>query len=331
MRDRWQLPHGWWEAKDISDDLESEIDKKINTGYPLENTIFENTQTAVLYQNNYRTFACSLQNPRELAELLTRFVNHEFKPFEDFDQAIARYGREIPAIAATLNDKITNAHHDNTMFQLRYEDFMQLCKISLNPNISREIVDEMLIQHLMTERIIRRVFGVEEFVRRNVIAAEIEKVIDALTSHYFNRQEFLGALDQFYLAIESAADHLMDFYHKQDFINTVYERFFQDYSVETADTHGIVYTPQPIVDFMCAAVEEVLRVEFGADLGDESVLIIDPATGTGNFVVNLLRRAHSRNPRSFEDFYKHRIFANEVLFMPYYIASLNVEHEYVAL
>ena len=156
-------------------------------------------------------------------------------------------------------------------------------------------------------------------------------MIDALTSHHFNRIEFLGALDLFYLAIESAADHLLGFYDKQDFVNTVYERFFQDYSVETADTHGIVYTPQPIVDFMCTAVEEALRVEFGVDLGDECVLIIDPATGTGNFVVNLLRRAHSRNPRSFEDFYKHRIFANEVLLMPYYIASLNVEHEYVAL
>ena len=36
LRDRWQLPHGWWEAKDTSDDLEREIEKKINTGYPLE-------------------------------------------------------------------------------------------------------------------------------------------------------------------------------------------------------------------------------------------------------------------------------------------------------
>jgi predicted helicase len=35
---------------------------------------------------------------------------------------------------------------------------------------------------------------------------------------------------------------------KQHFLNTVYERFFQGDSVKTADTHGIVYTPQPIVD-----------------------------------------------------------------------------------
>ena len=331
LRDHWKLPRGWWEAKDLSDDLESEIDKKINTGYPLDNTIFENTQTAILYQNNYRTFACSIQDPEKLAELLARFLNYDFQPFEDFEQAIARYGKEIPNIAETLNERIKQAHDQNTIFALRYADFLDLCKTSLDPNISQETVDEMLIQHLMTERIIRKVFGVEDFVSRNVIAAEIEKVIAALASEYFNRQEFLGALDQFYLAIESAAEHLTEFYDKQDFINSVYERFFQDYSVEDADTHGIVYTPRPIVDFMCAATQEALEVEFGVKMGDENVFLVDPATGTGNFVVNLLRHARQGNPRNFDDFYNHHIFANEVLLMPYYIASLNIEYEYYAL
>ncbi len=82
---------------------------------------------------------------------------------------------------------------------------------------------------------------------------------------------------------------------------------------------------------MCAAVEEVLLNEFGVKLGDEGVSVIDPCTGTGNFAVNLLRRAHERNPRHFERFYREQLFANEVMLMPYYIASLNIEHEYYAL
>ena len=77
---------------------------------------------------------------------------------------------------------------------------------------------------------------------------------------------------------------------KQHFLNTVYERFFQGYSVKLADTMGIVYTPQPIVDFMCASVAEVLEKEFGKSLGDKDVNILDPCTGTGNFIVNLIRR-----------------------------------------
>ncbi len=111
-------------------------------------------------------------------------------------------------------------------------------------------------------------------------------------------------------------------------MNTVYERFFQGYSVKVADTHGIVYTPQEIVDFMCASVEEVLQSEFGKTLGDEDVHILDPCTGTGNFIVNLLRRIPKRDlPRM----YRQQLFANEVMLLPYYIAALNIEHAYYEL
>ena len=118
---------------------------------------------------------------------------------------------------------------------------------------------------------------------------------------------------------------MTDFSDKQHFLNTVYERFFQGYSVKLADTHGIVYTPQEIVDFMCASVAEVLEKEFGKRLGDPDVYIIDPCTGTGNFIVNLIRRIPKRDlPRMYRD----RLFANEVMLLPYYIAALNIEHAY---
>jgi len=92
-----------------------------------------------------------------------------------------------------------------------------------------------------------------------------------------------------------------------------------------ADTHGIVYTPQEIVDFMCASVAEVLEAEFGKKLGDPGVHILDPCTGTGNFIVNLVGRIPKRHlPRM----YREQLFANEVMLMPYYIAALNIEHAY---
>ena len=189
-------------------------------------------------------------------------------------------------------------------------------------------VDEMLVQHLLTERLIRTIFDNQDFTRRNVIAAEVEKVIDALVSKSFNRHDFLKSLDRFYLAIESAAATIESFAEKQHFLNTVYERFFQGYSVKVADTHGIVYTPQEIVDFMCASVEEVLRSEFGKTLGDPDVHILDPCTGTGNFIVNLLRRIPKQDlPRM----YRQQLFANEVMLLPYYIAALNIEHAYYEL
>jgi len=48
-----------------------------------------------------------------------------------------------------------------------------------------------------------------------------------------------------------------DFTQKQQFLNTVYEKFFQDFSVKVADTHGIVHTPVSIVSFMVRSVEDI--------------------------------------------------------------------------
>ncbi len=49
FRDEFYLRHGYWEAKDTHDDLNAEIRAKIRKGYPLGNTIFEDTREAVLF------------------------------------------------------------------------------------------------------------------------------------------------------------------------------------------------------------------------------------------------------------------------------------------
>jgi predicted helicase len=228
-------------------------------------------------------------------------------------------------LARGLADKIRAAHADNARFRAAFASFFALCQTALNPNIRQEAVDEMLVQHLLTERVIRKCLDNPEFTRRNVIAVEVESVITALIGKTFSRDEFQKSLAPFYGAIENAARTIPEFTDKQHFLRTVYERFFQGYSVKLADTHGIVYTPEPIVDFMCASVEEALGKEFGLTLGSPEVTILDPCTGTGNFVMNLIRRVPGRDlPRV----YKEQLFANEVMLLPYYIAALNIEHTY---
>ena len=326
--DDWEQRRGFWEAKDADDDLDAEIGKKRKAGYPLTNIIFEDTERAVLYQNNGEAMRVMLDDAAALCDLLNRFYDHTEPHIEDFHRAVEEFKERVPDLAKGLVAKIVEAHDTNDDFQAAFEQFYRLCSPSLNPNISRDAVDEMLVQHLLTERLIRTVFDRDDFVQRNVIAAEIENVIEALVSQSFSRKEFLKSLDRFYLAIENDAEQITDWNEKQHFINTVYERFFQGYSVKIADTHGIVYTPQPIVDFMCASVEEVLRTEFDTDLGGSDVCIIDPCTGTGNFIVNLMGRVPKEK---LADLYRNRLFANEVMLLPYYIAALNIEHRHYEL
>ncbi len=49
-----RVPLGYWEAKDTGDDLDREIEKKFRKGYPQDNIVFENSHTAVLFQNRRR-------------------------------------------------------------------------------------------------------------------------------------------------------------------------------------------------------------------------------------------------------------------------------------
>jgi predicted helicase len=326
LRDEFNLPRGYWEAKDQGDDLPTEIRKKIAAGYPIINTIFEDTHRAVLYQGGKMLMEVDLRLPRDVAALLTAFFNFTETTIADFNRAVEEFSGHIGELARGLMGRIQDEHKaHNPAFASAWANFFELCRASLDPQITSETVDEMLVQHLLTERLFRTVFDNQSFTQRNAIAAEIEKVITALTVRAFDRSEFLRSLDRFYYAIEAAARGLTDWQQKQLFMTTVYERFFQGFSAKKADTFGIVYTPPEIVGFMCASVEEVLRREFGTSLSAPGVQVLDPATGTGSFIVNLLGRISGA---SLEYKYANDLFANEIMLLPYYIAALNIEHEY---
>ncbi|MEK7753787.1 MAG: DNA helicase, partial [Acidobacteriota bacterium] len=243
LRDRNSLPRGYWEAKDSRDDLDREIERKIRSGYFTTNTIFEDTQHAVLFQDRNRVLEADLSDPRQIADLLARFLSYTEPDIRGFEEAVGEFEERVPDLAKGLALKVEEAHRDNRRFQEAFGVFYSLCQLSLNPNLRREAVDEMLVQHLLTERLIRTIFNNPGFTRRNVIAREVENVIDALVSESFSREEYLQGLDRFYSAIEAAARIVPDFSDKQRFLNHVYERFFRGYSVKVADTHGIVYTP----------------------------------------------------------------------------------------
>jgi predicted helicase len=325
LRDTFRLPRGYWEAKDTRDDLAVEIRKKISIGYPTTNTIFEDTCRALLYQNNKLAFEADLTRRDQLTNLLRQFFSYTEPDIATFEAAVDEFKQRIPDLALGLLERIKEEHTKNAKFASAFAAFLELCRTSLNPQLNREAVDEMLVQHLLTERLFRTIFNNPDFTSRNVIATEIEKVIRALTSRAFNRNDFEKSLDRFYIAIEGAAKTLDNWTEKQHFLDTVYERFFQGFSVKQADTHGIVYTPQEIVEFMCASVEEVLQREFHTSLSTPGVQVLDPCVGTGNFIVNILRRI-SGSTLAYK--YANDLFCNEIMLLPYYIASLNIEHAY---
>ena len=138
-----------------------------------------------------------------------------------------------------------------------------------------------------------------------------------------------------------------------------YEEFLKSYDRQLRADSGAFYTPQPVVSFMVRGVHEVLRDRFSLPLGiadDASwasvaergafeipdgvdpessfVSMLDPATGTGTFLVEWLRQAAAFNkePGSRDDPDRLRrllggIHAFELMLGPYAVAHLKVALE----
>ena len=326
--DAFGLPYGYWEAKDTQDDLFAEADKKFAAGYPSNNIVVQSPTHALLYQHGRLQLDLDITEPQNLVHVLQSFFSYQAENIAAWHTAVAEFRETVPELGGKLAVLIGTERQNNPHFQEAFTRFHQQCQASMNPNLSIAVVEEMLIQHLLTERVFATVFKNRDFTRRNIIASEIEKVIDVLTEHALNRDQFLQSLDPFYVAIERTAATITDFSQKQGFLNAVYEQFFQGFSVKVADTHGIVYTPQPIVDFMVKSVEHVLQTEFNRSLSDTGVNIIDPFVGTGNFIVRIMQEL---DPISLERKYTAdppELQCNEVMLLPYYIANLNIEHQF---
>ena len=323
--DEYDLPLAYWEAKDVDDDLLKAVQEKRDAGYPFDNILFQTPQRAILYQNGEVTLDLDITEPANLIATLQYLFDYTAPALDNWETAVADFREHVPDLANALKERIEERYETDQMFKKAFIDFYNTCRTSINPDLSQEAVEEMLTQHILTERIFRTVFDRSDFTRRNIIAREIENVSDILMREYLSRDDFLKPLNRFYVAIEKAATRCQDFSQKQHFLNTFYEKFFQGFSENVADTHGIVYTPQPIVDFMVNSIEHILKTEFNRSLSDRGVHIIDPFVGTGNFIVRLMQDIQGT---ALEEKYRHELHCNEVMLLPYYIASLNIEQEY---
>ena len=155
---------------------------------------------------------------------------------------------------------------------------------------------------------------------------------------------------------------------REDPVIHFYEHFLSAYDQEQRIKRGVFYTPRPVVSFVVRSVDELLRKEFGLEDGladittwgemtnrrknlkipngitpdDAFVQILDPATGTGTFLVEVIDLIHKtmeakwqslgHGGKTIEELWneyvpKHllpRLYGYELLMAPYAIAHLKI-------
>ena len=323
IKNNLRLDCGYWESK-ANVNLEKEILAKINVGYPLSNTLFQDDKTAILYQNNQRFLEIPLENERELDQLLTQFVSYESQEIKEFNAAIEQFKQDLPHILEALRGMIAVQEKSNPAFISARANFLTVCQHSINPAITPSDINEMLLQHILTEEIFTSIFSDSQFHRENNIAKELYNVENTFFSGTTKRNTLAG-IQGYYAVIKANSAAIADHHDKQFFLKSIYENFYKAYNPKAADRLGIVYTPREIVKFQIETVDLLLEKHFSKSLADEGVKILDPCTGTGTYLCDLIdylpphRLAHK---------YAHDIYANELGLLPYYIANLNIEYTY---
>lgn len=315
---------GYWESKDERDDLDAEIALKLAKGYPDSNILFDDTRQVVLIQNAHEVGRAPMDDLALLHALLEQFVGFETPFVRTFREAISHFQDDLPDLLRHLREAIGAQAGENAQFREKQSRLLELVQKAINPHLTQADVREMLIQHLLTEEIFTSVFNEAQFHRENNVARELASV----TETFFRgalRRDTLERIRPYYAVIQQAAVNIADHHEKQQFLKIIYETFYKAYNPAGADRLGIVYTPNEIVRFMVEAADYLTEKHFGKLLQDEGVVILDPATGTGTFITEIIEYLpKAQLARKYE----HELFCNEVALLPYYTANLNIEYTY---
>ncbi len=237
------------------------------------------------------------------------------------------WAKDVADIFDRLIDRINNLleNPENTALTKKFENFHTELQETINDSITRTNAIDMIAQHILTRPVFDALFENYNFSSGNPVAIALNSLQNDFAE--FGLENETRDLKGFYESVQKRASGIKKSEGKQRVLSDLYEQFFKKALKKEADRLGIAYTPLELVDFIIHSVNDVLQEEFGKTLSDEGVHILDPFTGTGTFLVQLLQSGLIQ-PEDLERKYHEELHANEILLLAYYIASVNIEETY---
>lgn len=279
----------------------------------------------------------------------------------------------MAAVAQRLRDELLEMHDielDGGPIRAMYDEFKRELIGDLTPEKFADVFAQTMVYGLLSARIAHP----ENFNATAALQIEFDNpLLDALYGKFsddVNTGIDLSALGLQELAADLASSELdvekmlADFgagNRREDPVVHFYEEFLNQYDHAQRIDAGAFYTPTPVVEFMVEAVDHLLRKKFGLELGiadtatwgevaeankfevprvisprQRFVSMIDPATGTGTYLVEWIRRAKasflahrpaSEWPNHFKTVVMPSMHAFEIMLAPYAVAHLKVTLE----
>lgn len=383
--ERGGVPFGWAEAKDINKDViklkgySIEQRKRYEKAYP--NLIYTNgvdfefiREGEPVHFVSIADFLMGLQpKPDKFAELERQLrLFAEQKPISI--RSAAKLAEIMAAKAAIIKDEIAIALADEAEARKGLEGQFKSFKANLLPNLTADEFADIYAETITYGMFAARFHdtdlntfsrqeamenlpasnpflkGLFEYIAGPALPKRLTYIVDDLVS--VMRASDPHSLFEKYGQFTSRNDPFVHFY----------EDFLAAYNPKKRKSRGVWYTPEPVVDFIVRAVDDVLKTEFGLPdgLADTSkvtvdwdtgtndpktgkavtvkkdvhkVQILDPATGTGTFLAKAVQlisdRVKARAPGKWSGYVEQdllpRLHGFELLMASYAMCHMKLD------
>jgi len=343
-----EVPIGYIEAKDVGKSLDLvERDEQLKR-------YREGLHNLVL--TDYLEFRWYVKGDQRLTARLAHVGERgKLKAVKD-GAALARFIREAILRALTDEDKGGSLHEQMEGFRkvllhdLSAEPFADMYAQTIAYGLFAARCNVKAEEHFIREHAAYDLPKTNPFLRRmfsHIAGPDLDDrivwIVDDLTN-LLDRTDMSAVLQDFGRRTR-----------REDPVVHFYETFLAAYDPKMREVRGVYYTPEPVVSYIVRSIDHILKKDFGFTdgLADASkvkvkklgadketdvhrILILDPATGTGTFLHEVISRIYEhicmsgqKGAWAGESSYvsQHllpRIFGFELLMAPYAVAHMKL-------
>lgn len=374
-----KTPIGYIEAKDISVDLDKEFKTKNQFNRykaSLNNLCFTNYLEFVFYLNGEEVQRI------ELAKLVDKKIEvlqdniplfkSILKNFTTAQTVSIKSPKELASLMAEkakmLKNVIYLALQDKEQEEQQIEKQFEVFKQMLIHDLSHEQYADIYAQTVVYGMFAARYHdkSIDTFSKDE--AGKLLPKSNPFLRNFFDTITGINIDDRIVWIVDDMAElfnhvdvrELLVNYGKDTKISDVivhfYETFLAEYDQKMRKSRGVYYTPEPVVDFIVRAVDDILKTEFGISEGladtskievqkeiqgqkkkakvmEHRVQVLDPATGTGTFLDHIIKHIYNSKFKGQEGLWQSyvdehllpRLHGFEILMASYAMAHLKLD------
>jgi len=359
---------GYIECKDINTDIgdliESEQIKKYLS--VSNNLILTNYIDFILFKNGSIMANCSISSKIDLKsnkpktkeidifkDILTKF----FLTAPQITTSTKKLSEELAKRTRILKDFILEelqTEDTKSQFTKVYEVFKKAIIQDLSKELFTDIYSQIMSFGLLFFRLSKDIILTKENIINN-IPHYIPLLKDIFHNTRFDKWEsnILWIIDEILLLLNNIDTKIiknslsykdLSLLKKReknlaDPFLYFYEEFLKVYDKKTKVSRGVFYTPESVVSFIIRSLDVILKEKLDIKKGflDQSIKVLDFATGTGTFILALIEfiktelwRTNNQGLFNTEvnEFILENIYGFELLAVPYIICHLRI-HEYL--